>query len=225
MGLRLLLVEDDTETRKFVARGFEELGWRVACADNASDGLYLGTTKRFDGAIVDRMTPGLDGLSMIKALRAAGNNMPVVILSALGDVDERVRGLRAGADDYLVKPFAFSELLARLEAAMRRADPAAFTTELIEGDLVLNLMSREAMRRGRAIRLLPREFKLLEFLMRRAGQVVTRTMLLEGVWDYRFDPHTSIIDTHISRLRKKLESEHDAPILHTIRGAGYRLGS
>jgi two-component system, OmpR family, response regulator len=225
MSLKLLLVEDDTETREFVARGFEEWGWSVERAATASDGLYLGTTMRFDAAIVDRMTPGLDGLSMLKALRAAGNNMPVVILSALGDVDERVRGLKAGADDYLVKPFAFSELLARLEAAMRRADPRALSSELVEGDLVLNLISREATRSGRAIRLLPREYKLLEFLMRRAGQVVTRTMLLEGVWDYRFDPHTSIIDTHISRLRKKLEGEHDTPILHTIRGSGYRLGA
>jgi two-component system, OmpR family, response regulator len=224
MGYKLLLVEDDAATMAYVARGFEEWGWSVERAQSGADGLYLATTQTFDAAVIDRMVPDLDGLSVLKAIRAAGLHFPVVILSALGDVDERVRGLRAGADDYVVKPFSFSELLARIEASMRRVDPTSVQTELVVEDLRLSLISRDATRNSRTIKLLPREFKLLEFLMRHVGQVVTRTMLLEGVWDYRFDPHTSIIDTHISRMRKKLEGPEDAPILFTIRGAGYRLG-
>jgi two-component system, OmpR family, response regulator len=224
MGYKLLLVEDDEATMSYVSRGFEEWGWSVERARNGADGLYLATTIPFDAAVIDRMIPGLDGLSVLKAVRAAGRNFPVVILSALGDVDERVRGLKAGADDYLVKPFSFSELLARIEASMRRVDPTALNTSLVVDDLHLSLISREATRNNRTIKLLPREFKLLEFLMRHQGQVVTRTMLLEGVWDYRFDPHTSIVDTHISRMRKKLEGPEDIPILFTVRGSGYRLG-
>lgn len=224
MGYKLLLIEDDAATMAYVARGFEEWGWSVERAKSGADGLYLATTLPFDAAVIDRMVPGLDGLSVLKAIRAAGLQFPVVILSALGDVDERVRGLRAGADDYVVKPFSFSELLARIEASMRRVDPASIQTELVVEDLRLSLISRDAARSNRTIKLLPREFKLLEFLMRHVGQVVTRTMLLEGVWDYRFDPHTSIIDTHISRMRKKLEGPEDQPILFTVRGAGYRLG-
>jgi two-component system, OmpR family, response regulator len=224
MGYKLLLIEDDAATMAYVARGFEEWGWSVERATSGADGLYLATTLKFDAAVIDRMVPGLDGLSVLKAIRAAGLRFPVVILSALGDVDERVRGLRAGADDYVVKPFSFSELLARIEASMRRVDPTSVNTDLVVEDLRLSLISRDAMRSNRPIKLLPREFKLLEFLMRHVGQVVTRTMLLEGVWDYRFDPHTSIIDTHISRMRKKLEGPEDLPILFTIRGSGYRLG-
>jgi two-component system, OmpR family, response regulator len=223
MSRKLLVVEDDADTRTYIARGFEEAGWTVERAGDGRDGLYLATSGQFDAIILDRNIPGMDGLSMLKALRAAGAETPVLILSAMGQVDERVKGLRVGGDDYLVKPFAFSELHARIDALLKRKAPEAAEAVLELGDLRMDLISRHVSRAGRPLDLLPREFKLLEYLLRRKNQVVTRTMLLEGVWDYRFDPHTNIIDTHVSRLRKTLETGFDRPILHTLRGIGYKL--
>jgi len=178
---------------------------------------------RYELIILDRMLPGFDGIAILKTLRNSGQQTPVLLLSALGEVDDRVTGLQAGGDDYLVKPYAFSELLARIEALARRADPTIDETILYEGDLKLNRLSRDVQRNGKHINLQPREFRLLEFLMLHAGQVVTRTMLLEGVWDYHFDPQTNVIDVHISRLRNKIDKNFEKPLLHTVRGAGYRL--
>ncbi|MBN8532443.1 MAG: response regulator transcription factor, partial [Alphaproteobacteria bacterium] len=187
--------------------------------------LFLATTEKYDALIVDRMLPGVDGLTVIRTLRASGNNVPVLILSALSDVDDRVKGLRAGGDDYLVKPFAFEELLARIEVLARRAARSAGEgeTQLSAGDLVMNLLKRKVTRAGKEIELQSREFRLLEYLLRHKGQVVTRTMLLEQVWDYHFDPQTNVIDVHISRLRRKLDSGFDQPLIKTVRGAGYLI--
>jgi two-component system, OmpR family, response regulator len=223
MTRRILVVEDDAATRDYIAQGFEQEGWTAERVGDGRDGLYLATSHSFDLIVLDRNLPGMDGLAVLKALRAAAIETPVVILSAISHVDERVKGLRAGGDDYLTKPFNFSELLARAEGLLKRKAPAAAETKLTCGDLDVELLTRKVTRAGRTLDLMPREFKLLEFMIRRKGQVVTRTMLLEGVWDYRFDPHTNIIDTHISRLRKKLEDGFDRPILHTVRGVGYRL--
>jgi two-component system, OmpR family, response regulator len=223
MTRRILVVEDDPATRDYVAKGFEQEGWTAERVGDGRDGLYLAASHQFDLIVLDRNLPGMDGLAMLKALRAAAIETPVIILSAIAHVDERVKGLRAGGDDYLTKPFNFSELLARSEGLLRRKAPAAAETTLRCGDLEGELLTRKVTRAGRVLDLMPREFKLLEYLIRRKGQVVTRTMLLEGVWDYRFDPHTNIIDTHISRLRKKLEEGFDHPILPTERGVGYRL--
>jgi two-component system OmpR family response regulator len=186
--------------------------------------LFLATTETYDSLIVDRMLPGVDGLSIIRTLRASDDNTPVLILSALGQVDDRVKGLQAGGDDYLVKPFAFSELEARIEALARRSRGKATTeTTLTVGDLEMDLLSREVRRGQQTIALQPRDFQLLEYLMRHAGQVVTRTMLLESVWDYHFDPQTNVIDVHISRLRAKVDKGFESPLIHTIRGAGYKI--
>lgn len=223
MSRRILIIEDDPATLEYVAKGFEQEGWTAERAADGRDGLFLATSGAFDLVILDRNLPGMDGLSVLKALRAAGGEQPVIILSAVAHVDERVRGLRAGGDDYIVKPFAFSELSARADALLRRKSPAAAQTTLACGALSMDLVTRRVTRAGRALDLLPREFKLLEYLLRHKDQIVTRTMLLEGVWDYRFDPHTNIIDTHVSRLRKKLEEGFDQPLLHTVRGVGYRL--
>ena len=224
--MRVLIVEDDREVASFIRKGLTEAGHNVDHADNGKDGLFLATTEAYDVLVVDRMLPGIDGLTLIRTLRASDNTTPVLILSALGEVDDRVKGLKAGGDDYLVKPFAFSELQARLEALVRRAHAAHETepTKLAVADLEMDLLRREVRRGGEAIELQPREFQLLEFLLRHAGQVVTRTMLLEGVWDYHFDPQTNVIDVHISRLRAKIDRGFDKPLLHTIRGVGYRLG-
>lgn len=192
-------------------------------AATGRDGLFLATDGGHDVLIVDRMLPGLDGLAVVQALRAAKISTPVLILSALGQVDDRVRGLRAGGDDYLSKPFAFSELQARIEALLRRRDAQSVETKLVVGDLELDLLTRKVRRGSKPIDLQPRELRLLEYLMRHAGQVVTRTMLLEGVWDYHFDPQTNVIDVHISRLRQKLDKGFDKPLLHTMRGAGYSI--
>jgi two-component system OmpR family response regulator len=200
-----------------------EAGHLADHAANGRDGLFLATSGEYDAMIVDRMLPGIDGVSVIQAMRAANVTTPTLILSALGQVDERVAGLKAGADDYLTKPFAFSELLARLEALTRRRSAKAPETKLVVGDLEMELLSRTVKRAGKPVDLQPREFRLLEFLMRHAEQVVTRTMLLEGVWDYHFDPQTNVIDVHISRLRQKIDKGFAAPLLHTIRGAGYSL--
>jgi len=223
--MRILIVEDDPHTSTFIAKGLTEDGHTVDQADNGRDGLFLATTEAYDAIVLDRMLPAVDGLTVLRTLRGSGNAVPVLVLTALGDVDHRVEGLRAGADDYLVKPFAYAELSARIDSLLRRRHaPSAETTELRVGDLELNLLTREARRAGRTIELQPREFRLLEYLMRQAERVVTRTMLLEAVWDYHFDPQTNVIDVHISRLRQKIDRHHPKPLLHTVRGAGYRLG-
>jgi two-component system OmpR family response regulator len=223
MGARILVVEDDAETAEYLLKSLREEGHVVEHAADGRDGLYLATAGGFDVVIQDRMVPGLDGLAAIKALRAAGVETPVLILSALSQLDERVKGLRAGGDDYLAKPFAYSELSARVDNLLRRPRRQEVQTTLRCADLEMDLLARRVRRAGRALDLLPREFKLLEHLLRHAGRVVTRTMLLEELWDYRFDPHTSLIDTHVSRLRKKIDEGFDRPLLHTVRGAGYRL--
>jgi two-component system, OmpR family, response regulator len=222
--MRVLLIEDDTDTAAYLSKSLNECGHTVHHTDNGKDGLFMALDQTYEVLIVDRMLPGLDGLGIVRAVRAAGNRTPVLILSALGEVDARVEGLRAGGDDYLTKPFAFSELLARLEVLVRRTATAnEKTTNLKVGDLEMDLLTRVVQRNGLNIDLQPREFRLLEFLMRYSGQVVTRTMLLESVWDYNFDPQTNVIDVHISRLRSKIDKQFDNPLLHTIRGAGYVL--
>jgi len=224
-GVRVLVIEDDKDVASFIRNGLAQAGYNVDHAANGKDGLFLATTEDYDVLVVDRMLPGVDGLTLIRTLRASQDSTPVLILSALGEVDDRVKGLKAGGDDYLVKPFAFSELLARLEALDRRAKAGgdAPDTVLKAADLEMDLLRREVRRGGELIDLQPREFQLLEFLLRHAGQVVTRTMLLEGVWDYHFDPQTNVIDVHVSRLRSKIDRGFDRPLLHTVRGVGYRL--
>ena len=224
--MRILLVEDDPTVRGFVAKGLTETGHLVEQADNGKDGLFLAISEKFDVIILDRMLPGgIDGLRILETLRSQANATPVLILSALADVDDRVAGLKAGGDDYLTKPFAFSELLARVEALGRRGrnDESAPQTKLEISGLEMDLLSRTVKREGQKIDLQPREFRLLEFLMRHAGQVVTRTMLLEGVWDYHFDPQTNVIDVHVSRLRQKVDKPFEQPLIHTVRNAGYML--
>jgi two-component system OmpR family response regulator len=221
--MRFLVIEDDRETREYIAQGLTESGHVVDAAADGKEGLFLALESDYDAVVVDRMLPGLDGLSIIQALRAEEKMTPILILSALGEVDDRVEGLRKGGDDYLVKPFAFSELLARLEALTRRRDGEGPETKLQVADLEMDLLTRRVKRAGRAIDLQPREFRLLEYLMRHSGQVVTRTMLLEKVWDYHFDPQTNVIDVHVSRLRSKIDKGFDEPLIHTVRGAGYML--
>ncbi len=229
--MRVLLIEDDQVTADYLAKGLREIGHVVEAAHTGRDGLFLALNEAFDAIITDRMLPGPDGLSILRALRASGDRTPVLIVTALGEVDARVDGLDAGADDYLAKPFAFSELRARLDAMTRRA---AVTSEgeaavLRVADLEMNLLRRTVRRGGQPIELLPTEFRLLEFMMRRPGQVLTRTMLLERVWDFNFDPTTNVVDVHVSRLRRKLEAGREAsgggpPLIRTLRGAGYMLG-
>lgn len=221
--MNILIVEDDRQTASFIQKGLVEAGYVVDHAANGEDGLHLALTGNYDALIVDRMLPKRDGLSLIQHLRSTGMQTPVLILSALGEVDNRVDGLRAGGDDYLVKPYAFSELLARLQALLRRVQPQQEQTLLKVRDLEMDLLKRRVTRAGMVISLQPREFNLLEYFMRHAGQVVTRTMLLEKVWDYHFDPQTNVIDVHVSRLRSKVDKDFDVPLLHTIRGAGYLL--
>lgn len=221
--MRLLIIEDEPEVLSYLAKGMKEAGHTVDTAKNGKEGLFLATTEQYDVLIVDRMLPELDGLTVIKTIRGAGNTTPVLILSALGEVDDRVKGLRSGGDDYLVKPFAFAELLARVEILSRRANggSAILETTLSAGDLTLNLLSRRVTRGQYDIKLQTREFKLLEYLLRHKGQIVTRTMLLEHVWDYHFDPQTNVIDVHISRLRRKIDENAESSLIHTVRGAGY----
>ncbi len=223
MGARILVVEDDAGTAETLLCGLRQEGYTVEHVADGRDALYLASASDFDAVILDRMLPGLDGLSVLKALRAADVQTPLMILSALGQLDERVKGLRAGGDDYLAKPFAFSELSARLAVLLRRPARREEVTRLSCGDLSMELLQRRVTRAGRRLDLLPREFKLLEHLLRHKDRVVTRTMMLEELWDYRFDPHTSLIDTHVSRLRKKIDEGFEAPLLHTVRGSGYRL--
>ena len=224
--MRLLVVEDDTSVQDFVVKGFRELGHNVDLASDGAEGLFLASSEAYDVIIVDRMLPKLDGLSLIQGLRGAGKQTPVLILSAMGAVDERVKGLKSGGDDYLVKPFAFAELQARVEVLGRRgiqATAANAMTELTAGDLSMDVLRRQVHCGGSLIDLQAREFRLLEFLLRHKGQVVTRTMLLEGVWDYHFDPQTNVIDVHISRLRNKIDAGRESSRIRTIRGAGYMI--
>ena len=224
--MKVLVIEDDDQVRDFILKGFKEHGYTVHYANNGKDGLFLATTEKFDLLIIDRLLPQLDGLTIIKTIRGAGNLAPVIILSALGEVDDRITGLRSGSDDYLVKPFAFEELLARSEALVRRinsAETISQETTLHCGDIDLNLLSQEVKRNGKLIPLQLRELKLLEYLMRHKNQVVTRTMLLENVWDYHFNPQTNVIDVHVSRMRNKLNDGFDQDAILTIRGAGYMI--
>lgn len=221
--IRVLVIEDDRETAQFLQKSLKESGHTADLATDGETGLGLAEDGNYDVLIVDRMLPRLDGLSVIKTLRANGNHTPALILSALGEVDDRVKGLRAGGDDYLTKPYAYSELLARVEALGRRTAPEEQQTRYTVGDLVLDRLSHRVTRGGEHILLQPREYRLLEYLMQHAGQVVTRTMLLEHVWDYHFDPQTNVIDVHVSRLRAKIDKSFDKPLLHTVRGAGYTL--
>lgn len=222
--MRILLIEDDREAAAYLIKAFREAGHTIDHAADGVSGYDLAHEGGYDVAIVDRMLPKMDGLSLIGALRAQKNETPVLILSALGQVDDRVKGLRAGGDDYLAKPYAFSELLARVEALARRRPKGSHEeTSYRVGDLMLDRLSHKVTRAGEEMVLQPREFRLLEYMMQNAGKVVTRTMLLEHVWDYHFDPQTNVIDVHVSRLRAKIDRDFDAPLLHTVRGAGYML--
>lgn len=220
--MRVLVIEDDAEAAAYMVKGLGEHSHRADHAPNAEDGIEMAGERNYDVIVLDRMLPGMDGLSAAENLRAKGDKTPILFLSALGQVDDRVKGLRAGGDDYLVKPYAFSELLARIEVLGRRRGEETIT-ELKVGDLEIDLLARRVMRAGKKIDLQPREFQLLEYLARNADQVVTRTMLLENVWQYTFDPQTNVIDVHISRLRGKIDKNFDKPLLHTVWGAGYRL--
>lgn len=222
--MKVLLVEDNERVANFLRKGLSEAGHTVDHTDNGRDGMFLAAGEAYDAIVMDRMLPGgIDGLGIIAALRRAGSKTPILILSALSDVDERIRGLKAGGDDYLVKPFALGELLARLDALMRRAQGNDAVTTLAVGDLSVDLLSRKVTRAGRNIALQPREWKLLEYLMRHADQVVTRTMLLEGVWEYQFDPQTNVVDVHVSKLRHKIDAGAERSLLKTVRNAGYML--
>jgi two-component system OmpR family response regulator len=221
--MRILVIEDDLEAQRYLVQGLKESGHVVDDAADGETGLSLALSRPYDVAIVDRMLPRKDGLAVVAEMREHGNQIPVLFLSALSEVDDRVKGLKAGGDDYLTKPYAFVELLARIDALMRRRMPANVRTRLDVGDLELDLLTRAAKRSGTEIELQPREFRLLEYLMRHAGQVVTRTMLLESVWEYHFDPQTNVIDVHISRLRAKIDKGYEMPLLHTVRGAGYMI--
>ncbi|MFP5239616.1 MAG: winged helix-turn-helix domain-containing protein [Acidobacteriota bacterium] len=221
--MRVLLVEDDPQAASYLVKGLKEQGLTVDHVADGREGLIRATAGGYDVIVLDRMLPNLDGLSILKAVRAAGDTTPVLVLSALSDVDARVEGLRAGGDDYLTKPFAFAELMARIESLGRRGRAEKMLTVLQVADLELDLTARTVKRAGKPIDLKPKEFSLLEYFMRHAGQVVTRTMLLERVWDYAFDPQTNVIDVHVSRLRSKVDKDFDKPLIHTVRGAGYIL--
>jgi len=222
--VKVLLVEDNERVTQFVVKGLRESGHTADHAANGRDGMFLAASEPYDVIIMDRMLPGdIDGLAIIEALRKSGKRTPILILSALSDVDERIRGLRSGGDDYLTKPFAFGELLARLDALTRRAQGEGAQTKLEVGDLRVDLLTRKVTRGDRNIVLQPREFKLLEYLMRHADQVVTRTMLLENVWDYHFDPQTNVVDVHISKLRQKIDADFERSLLRTVRNAGYTM--
>ena len=223
--MHILLIEDDQSVADFVEKGFIDKGQAITHAATGTDGLGLAKDEAYDAIIIDRMLPELDGISIVKALRDEGNTIPILILSALGEVGDRIDGLKVGADDYLAKPFDFEELYTRIEVLIRRRGIDAPVTRLKVADLELDLLAHEVQRAGQKLSLQPREFRLLEYLMRNAGQIVTRTMLLENVWDYHFDPQTNVIDVHISRLRQKIDKEFDKPLLHTVRGSGYVLNT
>jgi two-component system, OmpR family, response regulator len=221
--MRILVVEDDADIAAFLCKGLREAGHAADHAADGRNGLFLATGEAYDAIVLDRLLPQMDGLSMLAALRATGSRVPVLILSALGQVDERIKGLRAGGDDYVVKPFAIAELLARIDVITRRGLMPVAESRLRVADLELDRMARVVKRAGEVIALKPQEYRVLEFLMRHAGQVVTRTMLLEGVWDYHFDPQTNVIDVHLSRLRAKVDHAPWATLIHTLRGTGYCL--
>lgn len=222
--MRILLIEDDPTVAQYLVRDLDGSGHEVDHVVDGNDGLRAATDGQFDVMVVDRMLPGMDGLTVVETIRAAENHTPVLILSALGEVDDKVQGLKAGGDDYLVKPFGFPELLARIEALARRASIQEEVTSLKVDGLTMDLLTRRVVREGREIDLKPREFQLLEYMMRNEGQVVTRAMLLEAVWDYHFDPQTNVIDVHVSRLRQKIDKDFDTRLIHTVRGAGYVVG-
>src|SRR5438045_5474416 len=221
--MKLLCIEDDCEPAAYLVKGLSESGYTVDHSGDGREGLFLATSGSYDAIVLDRMLHAMDASAILGALRAAQIRTPALILSALGSVDDRVKGLRSGGDDYLVKPFAFSELLARIEALLRRGTQAPAETRLRVADLELDLLTRTVRRGDKVIELLPREFQVLEYLMRNAGHVVTRTMLLENVWDYHFDPQTNVIDVHVSRLRQKIDKQFEHPLLHPLRGAGYMI--
>jgi two-component system OmpR family response regulator len=221
--MKILIIEDDAATAAYVANGLKQVGHRVDHAPDVRDGLVFAVGQTYDVMIVDRMLAGLDGLGIVKTIRSTGVKTPVLFLTALGGIEERVAGLEAGGDDYLVKPFAFSELLARIDALARRPPMATVETVLRVADLQMDVVKRTVTRAGRRIELQPREFRLLEYLMRNAGRVVTRTMLLENVWEFHFDPKTNIVETHISRLRAKIDRGQGAELIQTVRGSGYML--
>ncbi|WP_312434370.1 response regulator transcription factor [Janthinobacterium sp.] len=222
--MKLLLVEDNERVSRFVIKGLGEAGHTVDHADNGRDGMYHAVSATYDAIIMDRMLPGgIDGLAIVETLRKSGNRVPILILSALDGVDERIRGLKSGGDDYLIKPFAFGELLARLDALLRRSQEKSVETSLSLGGLSIDLLTHKVIRDGKQLTLQPREFKLLEYLLRHANQIVTRTMLLENVWDYHFDPQTNVIDVHISKLRQKIDAGFPTQLLRTVRSAGYML--
>lgn len=222
--MRILFIEDDSQTSAYVARGLHEQGHVVDHSASGRDGLFLASGGSYDVMVIDRMLPGVDGLTIVKTIRGAGIKAPVLLLTTLGGINDRVEGLEAGADDYLTKPFAFAELLARVNALARRAPLTDQDTVLRVGDLELDRLKRTVTRGGERIELQPQEFRLLEYLMRNAGQVVTRTMLLENVWEFHFDPHTSVVETHISRLRAKVDRKFAEELIHTVRGSGYFIG-
>ncbi len=221
--MRVLLVEDDVKIASFITAGLRSAGYAVDHAQDGEEGLHLALTEPYDAAVVDLMLPRRNGLALIKEMRAEKVNSPVLILSAKGSVDDRVKGLETGGDDYLTKPFAFSELLARVQALIRRAGGISDPTRLSVGDLSVNLFTREITRGGKQIDLQPREFSLLEYLMRNAGRIVSKTMIMEHVWDYHFDPQTNVVEARISRLRDKIDRDADHKLIHTVRGAGYVL--
>ncbi|MGI9286232.1 MAG: winged helix-turn-helix domain-containing protein [Pseudomonadales bacterium] len=223
--MNVLVIEDDREVADFISKGLVESGYLVDHVADGDTGLRRAKQGQFDVMIIDRMLPRRDGLSIVQALRAADNQTPVLVLSALGEVDDRVKGLKVGADDYLVKPFAMEELQARLEVLIRRGEAGTAETRLCVGDLEMDLLAHKVTRAGQVFNLQPREYRLLEYLMKHAGQVVTRTMLLENVWDYHFDPQTNVIDVHISRLRQKIDKDFDTQLLNTVRGTGYVLNA
>jgi two-component system OmpR family response regulator len=224
--MKLLLIEDDKEAAQYLVKGLREQGYVVDHCPNGKEGLFMAASEPYDAMVVDRMVPDVDGLTIIQTLRGAGNTTPILILTALDKVEERVKGLKAGADDYLVKPYSFTELLARLETITRRkSNGGGVATKLTCGDLEMDLLARSVKRAGKDIDLQAREFSLLEYLMRNSGTVVTRTMLLEHVWDYNFDPQTNVIDVHISRLRQKIDKGFEKSMIQTLRGAGYRLAA
>ena len=223
--MRILVIEDDLTVSQYILSGLQSSGHNVTIANEGLKGLSVATKETFDAMVVDRMLPGMDGLTLIETIRKAGNSTPVLILSALSDVDDKVQGLKAGGDDYLTKPFAFLELLARIEALVRRSSIQEDTTSLQVDDLYIDLISRKVLRQDLEVKLKPREFQLLEYMMRNKGQIVTRAMLLQAVWNYHFDPQTNVIDVHISRLRQKIDKDFSVSLIHTVRGVGYVLGS
>jgi len=221
--MKVLVIEDDAATADYIVRGLKEVGCAVVHADNGVDGLLLASDGSYAVLVVDRMLPAMDGLKMVRTLRATGIQTPALFLTAISGLNDRVEGLEAGGDDYLIKPFAFSELLARVRALARRPPAATEVSELAVGDLTLHRLTRKVSRAGERIDLQPREFRLLEYLMAHAGEVVTRTMLLEQVWDFHFEPNSSIVETHVSRLRAKVDRPFGTPLIHTVRGAGYMI--